>query len=136
MLEDIRNLIFAEQNIQSGMLVRSVSVEEYIQKIQEHAEFLAHYAARSCLGFVSFYCNDFESKRGYITMVLVSESGRGKGVAKQLVFGVLNIMRSRGYRTCDLEVFRSNHLAYNLYIKCGFRVVQESEESFKMSVDL
>ncbi|AZE60101.1 MULTISPECIES: GNAT family N-acetyltransferase [Pseudomonas fluorescens group] len=136
MFEDIRSLIFAEQSLQSGMLVRGVSVEEYVQKIQEHAEFLAHYAAQNCLGFVSFYCNDFESKRGYITMVLISESGRGKGVAKQLIFGVLSIMRSRGYRTCDLEVFRSNYSAYNLYIKCGFRIVRESEESFKMSVDL
>lgn len=64
MFEDIRSLIFAEQSLQSGMLVRGVSVEEYVQKIQEHAEFLAHYAAQNCLGFVSFYCNDFEIKRG------------------------------------------------------------------------
>ncbi|WP_339452318.1 GNAT family N-acetyltransferase [Pseudomonas sp. JAI120] len=133
---DIKSLILAEQALQSGALVRGVSVEDYVQKIQKSAEFLIHYAADSCLGFVAFYCNDLESKRGYITMVLISEPGRGKGVAKQLVLGVLNTMRSRGYQTCGLEVFRSNHSAYKLYINCGFRVVSEYEEFFKMSVNL
>ncbi|WP_158000317.1 GNAT family N-acetyltransferase [Pseudomonas sp. PAMC 25886] len=133
---DIKNLIIAEQALQSGALVRGVSVEDYVQKTQKSAEFLIHYTADSCLGFVAFYCNDFESKRGYITMVLISEPGRGKGVAKQLVIGVLNTMRSRGYQTCGLEVLRSNHSAYNLYVKCGFLVVNETEEVIKMSVNL
>ncbi|PKI25878.1 GNAT family N-acetyltransferase [Pseudomonas monteilii] len=131
-MNDIDCLVRAEQSAQDGRLVQGISIDEYIIKIKEKAEFLFHYIDGRCAGFVAFYCNDPQVKQVFITLLLVAPDFRGRKVASALLGGVFSLARSRGFETCQLEVNNDNVVAVHLYEKFGFRSVLSEGARSKM----
>lgn len=125
--EQIISLIRQEQKRQSGSLIDNVDFEHYIDKLSSKAEVFVNYNPNGCSGFVAYYCNDFDAKTGFITLVLVDPSFRGFGLGKLLVSSVINIMRSRGFVRCRLEVKKTNFVAKNLYKNLGFYEVNNTD---------
>jgi ribosomal-protein-alanine N-acetyltransferase len=59
----------------------------------------------------------------HITNVAVRPDARRRGVARELLSGVLETGRGRGFKVVVLEVRPSNRQALSLYESFGFRVV-------------
>ena len=131
--KELQDLLRAEHDV--SHVVHGISIDDYIRKIGERAEILAHYE-NGCTGFVAYYCNDYESRQAFITMVVVRPEQRGKGVAKALLQSVLTIMHQRGFARCSLEVAKNNTSAYKLSSSLGSQPSSEKEDSFILSLDL
>ena len=129
---EIRSLILDEQRRQGENFINTVSVECYVSKIEKNAEFICHFASGECIGFVAYYCNDPTSKNAFVTLLLVSPEGRGKGVARGLMKAALCILQSRGFERCSLEVKKNNCAALRFYESLGFISVEERKDSCVM----
>lgn len=121
----LQALILDEQVRQSGQFIVGVDVDAYLAKLADKAEILSDWADGRYRGFVAFYCNDQATRAAFITLVLVDPRDRGTGLGRTLVDCVLTLARQRGFTTCRLEVAKSNHAAYAMYLAQGFRVVEQ-----------
>src|SRR5690606_2664394 len=56
-----------------------------------------------------------------IGLVAVDSSYRGKGIGKELIFQVISLAKSQGYKKIQVVTQLDNRPANNLYKKCGFK---------------
>ncbi|NWA91059.1 MULTISPECIES: N-acetyltransferase [unclassified Pseudomonas] len=133
---ELKDLIHIEQRLQKGEFIRGISAEDYILKIEDQAEILIHHSGGSYNGFVAFYCNNDVSREGYIALLLIAASGRGKGLGGELLSSALMVMKSRGFTACSLEVRAGNSSAIKLYTRYGFKIVADGDTNIKMQVRL
>ena len=131
--ESIKTIIYHEQSRQSGKFIEK-EFDSYIIKLEKLAEIVADFIDGRCRGFVAYYCNDFDTKIAFITLVLVDPRDRGFGIGHALTLFVLNIARYRGFKSCRLEVKKSNEIARNMYLSQGFYQVEERVETYLMEV--
>lgn len=122
----IENLILHEQERSAGTFIANQAVTKYVQKLFSHAEFVMHMEDEICVGFIAFYCNDLHSKEAFITLVLISEEHRGRGLASKLLKQAIAKCIDGGFQICRLEVQEKNSGAVALYKRCGF-VIEEKE---------
>ncbi len=132
----IRQLVEEEQARQSGHFIETMPLDDYLAKLERHAEFLLHYRAGQIDGLVAFYCNDQSRKTAFISLVLTAPQARGRKVASGLIDGVLSNTRQRGFLCCELEVAKGNSAALALYQQKGFCIRAESAHSYLMSVSI
>lgn len=136
MLSDqIITLILEEQTRQNGLFIQC-DIDMYLQKLGSRAEIVSDSIDGRCRGFIAYYCNDIESKKAFITLVLVDPKDRGLGLGQALTTFVLNIAKHRGFTSCLLEVNKNNQTAYKIYIAQGFHLVEERGEMLLLEVDL
>ena len=135
-LEAVEGLILAEQERQKGRFIEKVGVDEYIGKIKKKSEIFCHYVEGDCAGFVAFYCNDMERHEAYITLVLTNPRYRGMHIAKNLIVMTLASAKTRGFKSCALEVKNDNESAIALYESLGFSVFEKKQYSRIMKVPL
>lgn len=109
-------------------------IEGYFSKIDSLSIFEKYYIENNLAGFVSFYCNNKESKEAFITMVLVDKSYRGEGIAQKLIIEVINIIKEKGFLKCVLEVKADNLNAIKLYSKIGFSENCRKGDIISMSI--
>ncbi|WP_091937083.1 GNAT family N-acetyltransferase [Propionivibrio dicarboxylicus] len=133
--KDIIALIESENSRHCGGFVRK-DLGEYLTKISTHAEVLSLYNSDSLLGFVFFYCNDPNKILCYLSLICVADSARKTGVGQSLLDYSKQICKSKGFQRYRLEVLKVNNAAIRFYSKNGFRVVDSSEDSFFMEVEL
>ncbi|MBT8765795.1 GNAT family N-acetyltransferase [Metapseudomonas boanensis] len=132
-IEEIGLIISAERELQAGLFRGNDSIDAYLSKLEKRAEFYLHYIEGRCVGFVAFYCNHQESQKAFITLVLVHPEVRGRKIATGLVAGVIALARERGFKFCELEVFKNNAIAIKLYRGLGFSICSTKESSYIMS---
>jgi GNAT superfamily N-acetyltransferase len=74
-----------------------------------------------------------ESEPGYLWLVklYLRSEFRGKGIGTELLLGVLSQAQHVGKRV-RLRVLRVNTKAQALYLRHGFKVVEETQERFFM----
>ena len=65
-----------------------------------------------------------------IAMAVRAEE-RSQGIGKLLMKNMLQTLNSEGYKRVSLSVDKQNY-AYNFYLKCGFEVVDSTEDSYTM----
>ena len=56
---------------------------------------------------------------------------RGQGIGTVLMKEMLSLLRQKGYRRASLAVQKANY-ALKLYLKAGFRIVDENEQEYIM----
>lgn len=101
--------------------------KKYFLKIDQNAEFLKHYCDQNLAGFIAYYCNNYESKRAFITLVLVDRLYRGGGISKKMFSHLFTLLKKKGFNSCGLEVKQDNINALNLYKALGFKCVESSD---------
>lgn len=111
-------------------------IEDYFSKIDSLSIFEKYYIENNLAGFVSFYCNNEESKEAFITMVLVDKSYRGRKIAKKLLTNVINSIKTKNFSKCSLEVEVKNINAIYLYKKIGFYETHVEDNSVFMSISI
>ena len=109
-------------------------IEGYLSKIDSLSIFNKYYIENNLAGFVSFYCNNEESKEAFITLVLVDESYRGMSIAQKLIIKVIDIIKEQGFLKCNLEVKADNVNATKLYSKIGFSESYRKGDIISMSI--
>jgi ribosomal protein S18 acetylase RimI-like enzyme len=130
---DMHSLIKAEQERQGNLFVETENLDAYLDKIQKNAEFITHYSAGECAGFVAFYCNDKNKKNAYVTLVLLAPEFRGKGIASSLIRYTLEYCKNNKFEKCELEVRKDNYSAIRLYEVSGFGIERLVDERLVMS---
>ena len=109
-------------------------IENYLSKIDSFSVFEKYYIENNIAGFISFYCNNKESKEAFITLVLVDKSYRGIGIAQKLIVKVMDIIKEQGFLKCGLEVKADNLNAIKLYSKIGFFENYRKGDVISMSI--
>ncbi|WP_165382987.1 GNAT family N-acetyltransferase [Acinetobacter sp. WCHAc060033] len=103
---------------------------EYFLKIDKHAEFIKYDYESNLAGFIACYCNDYESKKAFITLVLVDHKYRGLGISKRMFSQLFTFLKNKGFYLCSLEVKLDNEPALNLYKALGFEVFETSDKNY------
>ncbi len=132
--EAIFALIQDEQIRQEGRF--TPQDQEYLEKIDRHAELITHHEQGEIFGYVFFYCNDPAKQFSYITLIGTSQAARGKGIGFGLLQAVLAISRARGFRSCRLEVRKENNAALNFYQRAGFQSIEDRGDKLLMDIDI
>lgn len=124
---EIRDLIIEEQQRQAGRFIEGVDLDAYVQKLGDRAELVSEMNGGRCRGFVAFYCNNLNTRRAFISSVLVAPQDRSTGLGRALVTRVLDICRERGFTVCALEVRADNAAALAMYGSLGFIKIDERD---------
>ncbi len=111
-------------------------IDNYIEKIVENAERFECWIDDELAGLVAMYCNDFENKEAFITMVSVMTKYGGRGIAKELLEQAIGHCRQLQFKKVSLEVSASNDRAIKIYDKFGFRKDGEKDGIVKMKMKL
>lgn len=109
-------------------------VESYLLKIDRLSTFEKFYVNGNLAGFVSFYCNNKDSKKAFVTLVLVDKNYRGMNIAYKMLSKVINIVKDNGFIECSLEVKVENRKAIYLYHKLGFNEIYRNGDTIIMSI--
>lgn len=110
--------------------------DAFLEKISTHATTLVANVASHPVGSISFYANDTQTRRAYITEVLVSPAFQGRGIGAHLLEACESSAVQAGMTSIGLEVSRNNDRALKLYIKRGYVVGRMTESSYLMSKPL
>lgn len=109
-------------------------IEGYLSKIDSISIFEKYYIENNLAGFISFYCNNEETKEAFITLVLVDHNYRGMNIAKKLMTRVIEKVKEKGFLKCGLEVRADNVNAIKLYSKIGFSENYRKGDIISMSI--
>lgn len=131
----MRALILDEQ-ARNSHFVEVEDLNGYLDKLGSRAEILSDTREGRCLGFVAFYANDLQTRRAFITLVLVVPEARGAGLGSALVKGALAICRARGFGSCELEVRQDNVAALATYQSLGFTLAGHHDGKSRLEIRL
>lgn len=104
----------------------------YINKIYMNGITYASIENENVLGMISFYANDIDSKTAFITQIIVDSNHQKSGIGNLLVGKCCEISASKGMSFVSLEVKKDNKNAISFYIKNGFSISDEKEQSYFM----
>ena len=112
--------------------------EEYLEKVALKGISLCCVSDEDerVLGCVSFYANDLESRKAFITEVMVSPHAQGRGLGTAMLAGVEEWALEYGMQTVGLEVRIDNEGARRLYSRLGYAVVGTTDCGFRMEKTL
>jgi ribosomal protein S18 acetylase RimI-like enzyme len=128
MKEDIIRLLELNNSTRQGILIEG-PIEEYVSKIYTKSTILPFIREGVLEGFISFYCNDYERKKAFLSMILVANDFQSKGIGKLLLKTSLEYLRKQEFKSYSLEVLKNNIVAIEFYKKFGF-VVREDKGQF------
>ena len=132
--QDCINLILEELEIDANFLpFEEEGLTKYFEKIDNHAAFKKLFSEGQLAGFISFYCNDKNREKSFITMVVVDKNFRGRGIAKELLIEVLACLKSQSFQECSLAVRKYNAKAIGLYKAFGFVETHNDSDSIFMT---
>lgn len=107
----------------------------YVRKIILNADTFI-ITAQDDIGLLSIYCNDYISRKAFITSIGIEPNYSGKGIAQKLLqYGITHV-KEKGFLVLELEVNRKNDNAINFYKKNAFITCSENSSSLYMSLDL
>jgi ribosomal protein S18 acetylase RimI-like enzyme len=117
-------------------LLPIVNIEEYIDRILTHADFLCHHTSGQCQGFVAYYCNDKSTPDAFITLFILAPETRGSGLAASLLNGVTVRSRHHNCSRLTLWVHKQNACAIRFYHRQGFRSCAVREHELLMALPI
>ncbi len=113
-----------------------IDIPNYAEKIKNNAKIISYFDNGNLIAFIAFYCNDLETRIGFMSMLAVDKKNQGKGLAKNLIYSSIEFLKNENFHKYRLEVFKKNIKAINLYIKLGFKVISELDFSVIMELEL
>lgn len=117
--KEIRTLIISEYRRNNSFFPDSIDILSYMSKIEKYALFITEKDKDGITGLIAYYANDVKGI-GYITLVVVRDDIRGKGMGRRLINSCIDEMKINGMNKCKLEVHRENSIAIRLYTSMGF----------------
>lgn len=110
------------------------NITDYAQKLVNQATVFPVYIEGVLVAFIAIYCNNYETKIAYLSMIAVKKELRGGGIGLNLVEIATKYIKSIGFKTFRLEVYNSNTKAISLYSKLGFIEKENGGDSVFMEL--
>lgn len=110
----------------------------YVQKMLEYGVIYVIKNQSELLGLIGFYCNDFNSRRAYLSMIACHASIRGTGAATALMNQMFSDCRRAGMCMIEATVVRDNLRAICFYKRLGFVFSDDPTDAarYHMRLDL
>lgn len=108
-------------------LSSKVDLEEFVEKIQNHAELIVDKTV-ILRGLVVLYCNDFSNYKAYISLVGIRREFRGMGIARRLMIEAIQKAKDNGMKI--IGIHSNNVIALNLYKSLGFVTKEFGEREY------
>lgn len=134
--DQIEHMVKTEYSLSGRDFIDVDDFDNYVNKIKNKAELVAHIIEGVCVGFIAFYANDETQENAFITMVMIRSDMRGRKIAGSLLIAVLENLKSRGFKNCNLEVKENNVNAIKLYESLGFKIKNKKLKSVFMFKEL
>ena len=112
------------QAINKPKMIRALS-----EKYEKNATVLIARVSEEVAGVCVFYDNDIKNKTAYLSMIVVSKAAQGRGVGSALLQAMTDQCCDSGMNRLRLEVANSNKTAIRFYLKHGFELEKEMQNS-------
>ncbi|EFE7294236.1 GNAT family N-acetyltransferase [Escherichia coli] len=132
----LSKVIQDDLNLKFSILNNYHKIDDYIQKLIEHATIISIRENGQVIGAICFYCNNQKDLIAYVSMIAVHIDHRGKGIGDELLSFAIANCRRKGFELCKLEVNKRNVRALTLYSKNDFSILSESENTYLMQKKL
>ena len=109
-------------------LSRRVDISVYAKKILTNGHALGIFDGADVVGTCCFYCNDLNSRTGYLTLLAVKQSHRGCGYSTILLEEMERVARKQGMKRMELETDKENFPALALYSKYQYEIYKIDEK--------
>ena len=98
---------------------------DYSSKICRFSVCVVAWHENHIVGLSSAYCNDLKTRIGFLTLIAVARDFRCQGLATDLLNETIRVAKSKKMEKLILETNINNKRAISLYIKRGFKVVED-----------
>ncbi len=135
--EEILDILCAFSSSLTSLSSGRVDRKEMAAKLERYGVVLELRDREQRVGFAAFYCNDMQSRRGFLTLIAVSPERKRRGYGKMLLDAVKTRAGAEGMTELALEVRKDNVQAISFYRKNGFDfLTKETEHSCFMGTEL
>lgn len=133
MKKEIKNLIFSHNNIEEGIYI-TYDLEKYVDKLIKNATIITYINEGVLKGFIAFYANN-PNKNAYLSMILIDKKSQGENIGKLLLESSINNLKNKKFINYSLEVLKQNTKAINFYKNFGFKIKEDRNLLWLMSLD-
>ena len=81
------------------------------------------------IGYIAFYAN---RKKAFIPLIVVNKAYQKQGVATKLLDMCEAATSELGFDSIYLQVYKSNEVAVDIYIKRGYKLTEDKDEVYIM----
>ncbi|MEY8675297.1 GNAT family N-acetyltransferase [Thomasclavelia cocleata] len=112
-------------------LDNKVDIIEYVNKLTMNGIVIGIMENESLEGIIGGYCNDFETKTAYISILIINKVHRGKGYSKKLLSGFIEKCYKNKMDNILVYTNHQNKEAIGLYESNGFIKCDEVTSDIK-----
>jgi ribosomal protein S18 acetylase RimI-like enzyme len=134
--EEIETLLTEIDSEFDPKLSTQVNISKYSAKLLKHADILSLHQGGHLSAFIAIYANDETLSTSWLSMLAVSKKSRKMGLATNLLCSAISYLKNKRFKRFQLEVYRSNYAAIELYRRHGFLMISENEKSIFMELSL
>lgn len=84
------------------------------------------------VGVIGYQKSPFEENAAFVTENIIKEEYRGKGYGKTAFTALQEAARKNGFGKMVLNVYKHSTAAFEMYVKCGFKIVEDYGSSVIM----
>lgn len=99
-------------------------LKKLAEKFSVSATFQVFRRGSKNIGYVAFYCNDCIGFKSFLSMLVVKDSVRYRGIGSKLLEEAVRTAQEEGMQKMVLEVAKANNAAQKFYRKHGFSVIK------------
>lgn len=126
-IEEIKKIIEEFDVLFEPTIMSNIhDMNKYYEKLYVNGVTIIIHNSSDVIGFCSFYCNDYENKVAYISLIAVKPHYEGSGYSTRLLKYVENYCIENNMEKIKLEVYNKNKKGINFYIKNGFNFCEEN----------
>ena len=135
MKEQLYSLLRENNSKNQGINIL-IPLQQYVEKICLHSTIIPYHVSNEMKGVVSYYNNDNEGEKAFLTLLLIKEDYQGKGLGKFLLEISIKDLKGKGFKYFSLEVLKNNIRAIKLYEAYGFEKKEDRGELWLMEKKL
>lgn len=106
------------------------SLREWLIKVSSRGTLISAFDENQLVGLVGFYANDAESKKSFLTVIVVSKEYQGSGVGYKLFREFVRTSLDAGMTQCELNVVKTNERAISFYKRRGLVIAGQGNDAF------
>lgn len=127
---ELRELLLLEDSKFIPPLSTCVNINAWSDKLVENARFACCYCNNKIIGVVAIYCNNQETRRAHIPLVVVKNDYTNKGIATNLINKALICAKECNMQNVTIET--QSDKALRLYQKLKFVIVEKKQIDDRM----
>lgn len=111
-------------------LSEKCDIDSYVIKLLESGHVVCVMDDSKIVGILAGYINDFKTKIGYMTVLVVDPQYRGLKLSKKLLDRFAADSKEAGMTSLELHTYKDNIAARGLYEKNNFKQLSVSSDGY------